>query len=410
MKRLLVVLFALVSMAFAQNVVISPQSIVVNPRPSFDVDVFLDKGSSGGGVPVYNIGENIRIGVRVSEAAYIYLFNVRSTGEVVQILPNRFDQSGRNNYLQAGQTVYFPPQGARYNFEVDGPSGLDKVIAVASKDQLDVSQLAQFQSEGDFARSNLGEKSFAQTLSIIVTPLPQAAWVTDTALFYVGQQPPAPQFGTIDINSNPSGATVYVDEQFVGYTPVTYGTTSGTHTIRVERSGYSPFQTQVNVPGGNTVQVNASLSPVVRNGTVYFQSQPSGAQVYVDGNFVGTTPTGQITLAQGNYQARFSLPGYFDATANFSVGANSSQTVSVDLQGQNGSLFIQANVGGAQVYVDGRSVGAVPSPSGQLTIQDLAPGTHELTVVAPGFQSAVRQFQIQAGQTTQIRVTQARLR
>ena len=48
------------------NVVISPQSIVVNPSPSFDVEVFVDKDTSGEATPSYNIGESIRVGVSVS--------------------------------------------------------------------------------------------------------------------------------------------------------------------------------------------------------------------------------------------------------------------------------------------------------------------------------------------------------
>ncbi len=182
------------SVAFAQpRITVSPQTIVVNPVPSFGVEVFVDKDSSGTGTPSYQIGEAISIGVRVSEASYVYVFNVRSTGEIIQILPNRYDADGQNNYLQAGETKYFPPRGARYAFNVDGPNGLDKVIAVASRSQLDTHQLADFAGTGNFATSNIGQDGFAQTFSIVVTPIPQEDWVTDTALFYVGTQAAAPQ-------------------------------------------------------------------------------------------------------------------------------------------------------------------------------------------------------------------------
>jgi hypothetical protein len=139
-------------------------------------------------------------------------------------LPNRYDQDGQNNYLQAGETKYFPPQGARYAFNVDGPNGLDKVIAVASRTQLDTSQLASF-STGNFATSNIGQDGFAQTFSIVVTPIAQEDWVTDTALFYVGSQAvavpapqPTPQAGTVLFNSPyllayPGSSVTYLDAQ-----------------------------------------------------------------------------------------------------------------------------------------------------------------------------------------------------
>jgi Domain of unknown function (DUF4384) len=215
------------SAALAQpRITVSPQTIVVNPVPTYGVEVFVDKDSSGSGSPSYQIGEAISIGVRVTEAAYVYVFNVRSTGEIIQILPNRYDADGQNNYLQAGETKYFPPRGARYAFNVDGPNGLDKVIAVASRSQLDTHQLADFTGTGNFATSNIGQDGFAQTFSIVVTPIPQADWVTDTAAFYVGSQvaapaptpQPAPQAGVVLFQNPyllayPGSSVTYLDGQ-----------------------------------------------------------------------------------------------------------------------------------------------------------------------------------------------------
>ena len=58
------------------------------------VQVWVDKDPSGEGVPVYQVGEGIRIGVNVSAASYVYLYSIKSTGEIQQILPNRFDADG----------------------------------------------------------------------------------------------------------------------------------------------------------------------------------------------------------------------------------------------------------------------------------------------------------------------------
>jgi hypothetical protein len=206
--RLFILLLMLCTSALAQIVTTDPQSIVINPIPSFAVDIFVDKDPSGSGAPNYAIGEAISIGVRVAEASYVYLFNVRNTGEVRQLIPNRYDADGQNNYLQAGETKYFPPYNARYTFNVDGPEGLDKVIAVASKTPLDTRQLADFTGDPNFATSNIGQEGFAQTFSIVITPIPQNEWVTDTAVFYVGsgyiepQPVPVPAPSTV-LFSNP---------------------------------------------------------------------------------------------------------------------------------------------------------------------------------------------------------------
>ena len=225
----------------------------------------------------------------------------------------------------------------------------------------------------------------------------------------MGTRPSVPAYGTISITSNPSGAAAYVDGSFVGYTPVRFGTRRGQHTIRVERNDYETFETTINLSGGARTSVDAALTAVPRTGSASFQSQPQGADVYVNGSLVGTTPTGSVTLNEGAYTARFSLPGYDDTTTTFSVNRGGRQTVQASLQPQVGSVQIQANVGGAQVFINGEMVGTIPNGSGRLTFDNLPTGTHELVVVAPGFNTVVRSFEIGGGQTTQVRVSQSRL-
>ena len=335
MKKVLVFILFTVGAALAQSgIVLSPQSIVINPEPGFGVDVWVNKDPSGDSAPSYQIGENISISVRVDRASYIYLFNVRSNGVVDQILPNRFDGSGQNNYLSAGETKTFPPRGANYSFQVDGPSGLDKVIAVASTTQLNTRQLADFRNDPNFATSNIGEQGFAETLGIIITPNPQDSWVTDTALFYVGSRPQVERFGTLQISSSPSGAEAYVDGQFVGYTPVRYGTRSGSHTVELRQNGYLTYTTTVHLDGGQTLRLNPQLT-LNNQGAVYFETNPRGAEIYVNGQFYGTTPSGAVNLKEGSYEVQFRSSGYPDAYLNFSVTRGESETVSAVLSNLN---------------------------------------------------------------------------
>ena len=161
---------------------ISPQSIIVNPVPaSLSVNVSVDRAGSN---PVYNIGDSIRVNVRVSDDAYVYLFSVHADGQIDQILPNRL--SGGSQFLRANETRSFPPAGGAYTLSVDGPSGQDKVLAVASKRQLDTSEIASFRGNQPFATSNIqGQDNLARALSIVVQPVPASDWVTDVAYFQV---------------------------------------------------------------------------------------------------------------------------------------------------------------------------------------------------------------------------------
>ena len=205
---LVAVTAALIGSAAAQsNVVIEPLRIVVNPTPSFRVEVRVDRDATGQRTPTYfhfegdenrpPSGDAIHLTVRVSEDAYVYLFNVSATGTVYQFFPNRY--SGGANRVRAGETLRVPPAtDAGYHLSVARPYGINKVIAVASRRQLDTSTLASFATdfgpdalpvascEPDcFAASDLGQDGLAQALSIVVTPVPQADWVTDTVQFQI---------------------------------------------------------------------------------------------------------------------------------------------------------------------------------------------------------------------------------
>ncbi len=191
-KPLFFLLFLVVSVALAEDptfarpqsiVVESPESIVVNPNPSYVVDLWLNKRSSNGLPVTYRIGEKISLGVKVNQSAYVYIFSLHADGTVDQIFPNRFDNG---NFLHANQPRYFGT-GSEFTFRVAGPTGLDKVIALASKSSLDTSTLANFRSERDFfaAGEHSNQESFARSLSIIVEPTPQHDWITDTEQFHI---------------------------------------------------------------------------------------------------------------------------------------------------------------------------------------------------------------------------------
>ncbi len=404
-------LIGLLPVVQAQGAVLSPEAIVVNPVPAYEVQVST-QDLDGNTKTNFAVGEAIRVSVRVTEDAYVYLFDVRSDGSINQILPNRYDANGQNNFVRADETKYFPPEGAQYNFTAAAPAGVDKVIAVASQTPLDTSTLATFQQDPNFASSNLGEQDFAEGLSVIVRPLPQNDWVTDTVLVYVGgAEAPAQtqQVGTITVTSDPVGARVLIDDLAVGTTPLRYSVLSGTHRVRVEAEGYSTFETNLDVVAGETRGVQTTLQaeqPAQPLGQAGFDSTPSGAEVYVDGQLVGTTPMTNVRLTAGEHQARFVLDSVGEDTITFTVRAGSYQNVSGVLQAQQGTLELTGNVGGANVFIDGSRAGTIPNGSGRLSFDNLSPGKHEITVTAPGYSTFVGEFEILAGQATSLTVSQ----
>lgn len=173
------------SAASAGPAKISAQSIIVNPvETGLNVQVWVNKDASGQRNPVYRKGESIVVGVKTNADAYVYLFNVNANGQIDLFFPNNYEES---NFVQAGVTRVFPADGARYTLTVGGPNGQDKLLALASREPLNIDDIARFAGDQGFAQVKVeGQDNLAQALSIVVNPLPEDAWVTDVATFRVG--------------------------------------------------------------------------------------------------------------------------------------------------------------------------------------------------------------------------------
>jgi len=185
LKRLMAA--STLSLAFAAPQ-LTPQSIIVNPVPTdLEVRTWVDKDPSGYGNSVYYIGEKIRIFASVNQDAYVYLFNINADGKIDLVQPNAFSS---DSFMRAGETRVFPAAGARYQFSIDGPVGTDKVLAVASRQPLSLSQIADIRS-GQMRVQ--GASNLARALSIVVTPLPQQDWVSNSVSYRVDGYAVQPQ-------------------------------------------------------------------------------------------------------------------------------------------------------------------------------------------------------------------------
>ncbi|TDE87606.1 DUF4384 domain-containing protein [Deinococcus sp. S9] len=337
MKKLLMIPAAMLLGTAAAAPKISAQSIIVNPaQPDLSVSVRVDKDPSGNGNPTYRVGENIRISTTVNRDAYVYLFNVDATGEVTQILPNRLSNS---NFVKANTTVTFPSPGDNFTFTVGADTGLNKVLALASLTPLNLDQLSSFKSSQDqFATVNArGQQQLAQALSIVVNPIPQNSWVSDTAFFTVVAQNPV-QTGSLFVGTNVPNATVILNGQRLGEANQTFSNIRpGTYPVRVQAPGYRDYTTTISIRAGTTTNLNVEFAqivmpapaPVQNQFTIALRSPVNGARVFVDGDEVGVIRNGMlnITVSRGSHEIVVVAPGYRTFSNVYNVQRNGQITI-----------------------------------------------------------------------------------
>ena len=79
----------------------------------------------------YKIGEQMVVNFSVDEAMYVRIVVINSKGEINTLFPNEFQ---KNNLLEAGKTYQVPPATGEFAIAIQGPAGVDKIRAIASKD------------------------------------------------------------------------------------------------------------------------------------------------------------------------------------------------------------------------------------------------------------------------------------
>lgn len=134
-------------------------------------------------------------------------------------------------------------------------------------------------------------------------------------------------------------------------------------------------------------------------GTLVVQSSPSGVQVFVDGVERGVTPA-RLTLAAGAHILELRsrgvprvIPLTISAGGEVSQYLEFAETAAAPVTGH---LSVQSVPPGARVFVDGTERGVAP-----LSIQDLAPGEHQVTLESD-FATVKHVVSVQAGATASL--------
>jgi TonB family protein len=154
-----------------------------------------------------------------------------------------------------------------------------------------------------------------QRLAVVPTPAPPPSTSLAAVPTTTSTLPPPPPVlqGSLHVESDPSGATVTVDGQTLGITPLDVSELSlGTHEVRVELKGHAPLTQEVSLTSDAPAsEVRLALTrAAVAMGLADITSTPSGAQVRIDGAPAGRTPVRDYRLRAGNHVVEVTADGH----------------------------------------------------------------------------------------------------
>lgn len=185
-------------------------------------------------------------------------------------------------------------------------------------------------------------------------------------------------------------ADVSLDGKPLGRTPFTADIVPGKHRLEFSADRYLSEVRELDVIGeGKRQTLSVMMTPSWA--PVSLATQPSGAEVFVDGKPGGTTPA-RLELDAGKHALEVRLKGYNAWQDSVSVVANQPQELPpVKLTQADGRVALATEPAGAAVSVDREFRGRTP-----LTLK-LTPGRkHELAIAKPGYETVNRELTVEA--------------
>jgi hypothetical protein len=384
MKRSLIIVLALLVavMTFAD---MQLKNIIIVPQPSeLEIKVWLNKPEGA----VYQVGESLNIYFKANKSCYVLIYDIRTDGKITLLFPNKYDS---NNYI-APNVTYKLPISNLYSFKVSPPAGKEFIQIIASTSFIPIiQQLKDLGTKQSFPLLSEDAENYVQKQ---VLPYLTGEWASDITYFYVGS---APRTGIAQLESNPTGAHVYVDGKYIGRTPARVELDEGQHFATFYWQNQVRTETFF-VTAGRTVVVTANF---IQKTMLNITTTPPGAQIFLDGSFIGVSPI-QVEVQPGQHTVLATMPGYSAAQQSFTVAPGETKTVNLALNPEQATLKVYSSPAGASIYVNGQYRGVAPSAGLTLT---LTPGTYTVEARLSGYQDASTTVTLNPGESRSITLT-----
>ncbi|WP_437592396.1 PEGA domain-containing protein [Sorangium sp. So ce1000] len=204
--------------------------------------------------------------------------------------------------------------------------------------------------------------------------------------------------GTLDIDGAEPGAAISVDGQSRGEFPllVPLRVAAGSHSVRVYKEGFEPFEVRIEVAGGQTARVAARLRRLSQTGTLQVtEVRGRELEVVVDDIGIGKTSAAPLSLplAPGRHVVLLRGNGCLrTAPTNVTVRLNEVARLRLQAEVLKATLRIAPEPVDARVSIDAVELGQGPWEG------MVCAGKHTVEVAAEGFLPETRDVSLRRGE------------
>ncbi len=203
-------------------------------------------------------------------------------------------------------------------------------------------------------------------------------------------------FGYIQINSIPSGATVEINDMSVGKTPYKSGILPlGEHRIKVSATNFDTYSQNITLTeGGATVNITPQLTSYLSN--IKINCVMSDASIVINGESRGKGSwSGDLT--PGTYELKAEKDGHRPTVQKLVVQRSTPQEITLNAPTpMYGTLNISSEQNGVVASMNGKTLGNLPN-----IFQKVLVGKHTLTLSKDGYVSENATIEITEGKITE---------
>ena len=136
--------------------------------------------------------------------------------------------------------------------------------------------------------------------------------------------------GRVALNTEPAGAAISVNGNYYGQTPMTLRLAPGrAHRLTLTKTGYDTIDQELSVVADRDSAL--TLSMTARMGIVEVRSDPSAAEIWVDGEQQGVTPN-ELTLSALSHQIEIRLAGFAEQASEVTPSPGFPKIIDVTLE------------------------------------------------------------------------------
>lgn len=147
-----------------------------------------------------------------------------------------------------------------------------------------------------------------------------------------------------------SGKELRLTSEMTGLKP-------GNYKLKISKNGYMDSYMDVNITEGETSYHEVKLVPITTNLSI--TTMPSGANIFIDGNYAGTSPFYTEGVIIGTHKIKIAHNDYIVEERLIILEENKSGSLDIALK-NHAIIKIESNPSGAEVMINGEHEGKSP--------------------------------------------------